>query len=60
MNVHNEIFPFEVSLPEIVQYLNAIESTRQMLSVKSLRMRTRSDAPELLDVNFMVSSFEPT
>ncbi len=49
----------EVTLPEIVQYLHAIESTRQILSVKSLRMRTRSDASELLDVTFTVSSFEP-
>jgi type II secretory pathway component PulM len=48
----------EVTLPETVQYLHAIESTRQVLSVKSLRIRTRSDKPELLDVTFTVSSFE--
>ena len=30
-----------------------------MLSIKSLRIRTRADKPELLDVTFTVSSFEP-
>jgi len=28
--------------------------------VKGLRVRTRPDKPELLDVNFSVSAFEPT
>jgi hypothetical protein len=30
-----------------------------VLSVKALRIRTRTDNPELLDVTFTVSSFEP-
>ena len=49
----------EVTLPQTVNYLHRIESTEQALSVKALRIRTRSDKPELLDVTFTVSSFEP-
>jgi type II secretory pathway component PulM len=47
-----------VTLAQIVSYLQGIESAQQVLSVKSLRMRTRQDKPELLDVTFTVSSFE--
>lgn len=49
-----------VTLTQMVSYLGGIEQAPQRLSVKSLRIRTRSDKPELLDVNFTVSSFEPT
>jgi type II secretory pathway component PulM len=48
-----------VSLAQLANYLNKIESAPQLLSVKSLRIRTRSDKPDLLDVSFTVSSFEP-
>jgi general secretion pathway protein M len=48
----------EVTLPQVVRYLHEIESTDQVLSVKTLRIRTRTDNPELLDVTFTVSSFE--
>ena len=48
-----------VSLAQLANYLNKIESTPQLLSVKSLRIRTRADKPDLLDVTFTVSSFEP-
>ena len=48
----------EVSLPQTVRYLHEIESTEQALSIKALRIRTRTDKPELLDVTFTVSSFE--
>jgi type II secretory pathway component PulM len=47
-----------VTLAQMVNYLQRIESAPQLLSIKSLRIRTRSDKPELLDVNFTVSSFE--
>jgi len=47
-----------VTLAQMVNYLQQIESAPQLLSIKSLRIRTRSDKPELLDVNFTVSSFE--
>jgi type II secretory pathway component PulM len=48
-----------VTLPQTVSYLHQIDSAPQVLSVKSLRVRTRPDKPELLDVSFTVSSFEP-
>ncbi len=48
-----------VTLAQMVNYLHRIEASPQLLSVKSLRIRTRSDKPELLDVTFTVSSFEP-
>jgi type II secretory pathway component PulM len=48
-----------VSLTQTVEYLHQIESAKQVLSVKSLRIRARLDKPELLDVSFTVSSFEP-
>jgi type II secretory pathway component PulM len=54
-----EVVLKEVSLAQTVGYLHAIESTEQVLSVKALRIRIRSDRPDLLDVNFNVSSFEP-
>ncbi len=47
-----------VTLAQMVSYLGQIESTPQLLSVKSLRMRTRADKPDQLDVTFTVSSFE--
>ncbi|MCA9509452.1 MAG: type II secretion system protein GspM [Myxococcota bacterium] len=50
-----------VTLSQIVDYLHNIESSPQLLSVKSLRMKTRGEGgPDaLLDVTFAVSSFEP-
>ncbi len=48
-----------VNLSQTVTYLHQIESHRQALSIKSLRIRMRPDDPSLLDVNFTVSSFEP-
>ena len=47
------------TLTHMVNYLHRIEAANQLLSVKSLRIRTRPDNPELLDVTFTVSSFEP-
>ncbi|HBZ72188.1 MAG TPA: hypothetical protein DEP35_21640 [Deltaproteobacteria bacterium] len=49
-----------VTLAQMVSYLQGIESAPQLLSIKSLRVRTRADKPDLLDVTFTVSSFEPT
>ena len=48
-----------VTLTQVVNYLHSVESSGRMLSVKSLRIRTRADDPALLDVNFSVSTFEP-
>lgn len=47
-----------VTLAQMVDYLHRIESAPQVLSIKSLRVRTRSDSPGMLDVTFDVSSFE--
>jgi len=46
------------TLPQTVKYLHEIESSGDLLTVKTLRIRTRADKPELLDVVFTVSSFE--
>ncbi|MEM7411919.1 MAG: type II secretion system protein GspM [Myxococcota bacterium] len=48
-----------VTLAQTVNYLHQIESARQALSVKSLRIKTRVENPQYLDVTFTVSSFEP-
>jgi type II secretory pathway component PulM len=48
-----------VDLASTVKYLHEIEASPQVLSVKSLRIRTRPDKSSLLDVTFTVSSFEP-
>ena len=48
-----------VTLAQTVHYLHEIDIAPQALSVKSLRIRTRPEQPELLDVSFTVSSFEP-
>lgn len=47
------------TLAQVVNYLHRIESAAHLLSIKTLRIRTRADKPELLDVTFTVSSFEP-
>ncbi len=49
----------EVSLAQLVSYLHRIEASREPLSIKSLRIHTRADKPQLLNVTFTVSSFEP-
>jgi general secretion pathway protein M len=48
-----------VNLAQTVNYLHQIEASPQVLSIKSLRIRARKDKPDLLDVTFTVSSFEP-
>jgi general secretion pathway protein M len=48
-----------VTLTQLVNYLHKIDSSEQVLSIKSLRIRTRKDKPDLLDATFTVSSFEP-
>jgi len=54
-----EVGLHSVTLAQTVNYLHQIEVAPQALSVKSLRIRTRPEQPELLDVTFTVSSFEP-
>ncbi len=48
-----------VTLSQTTQYLGEIERARPPLSIKSLRIRTKKEAPNLLDVTFTVSSFQP-
>jgi len=48
-----------VTLRQAVTYLHQIEESQQLLSVKSLRLRTRRDPANLLDATFTVSTFEP-
>ncbi len=47
-----------VTLKDTVSYLHAIESSNQLLTVKSLRIKNRSDSSDLLDVTFNVSTFD--
>ena len=47
-----------VSLRDTVSYLHAIESSDQLLTVKSLRIKNRTDKSNLLDVTFNVSTFD--
>ena len=49
----------QVTLAQTVAFLHGVESAPQLLSVKSLRIRTRAEKKDdLLDVTFTVSSFE--
>lgn len=48
-----------VNLKQLVDYLFRIESSGQLLKIKRLRIKVRSDNAKYLDVNFRVSSFEP-
>lgn len=54
-----EVVLKSVTLGQAVNYLHLIESAPQLMSVKSLRMRTRRDNSALMDVSFTVSTFEP-
>lgn len=54
----------QVTLAQLVNFLHKIEAAPQPLSIKSLRVRSRSEkkaekTEDLLDVTFSVSSFEP-
>ena len=42
-----------------MSYLHKIEDSDRLLTVKSLRIKGRSDKSDLLDVSFHVSTFEP-
>ncbi len=49
----------DVNLKQLVDYLFRIERASELLKIKRLRIKTRSDNPGYLDVNFRVSSFQP-
>jgi len=46
------------TLPQVVSYLYRIETAPVLLIVRSLRIKTKADGSNLLDVSFSVSSFE--
>lgn len=48
----------KVTLEQVTKYLHSIESASRPFSIKSLRIKKRSDASQLLDADFSVSSFE--
>ena len=48
----------KVTLEQTVKYLHSIESADRPFSIKSLRIKRRSDGSNLLDTTFTVSSFE--
>ena len=53
-----EVVLTDVSLAQAVSFLHRIETAAQLLSVKRLRLRSRSDPNARLDITFTVSSFE--
>ena len=48
-----------VSLPQIVDFLTAIESSSIYLRVKQVRLKTRYSDPNFMDATFLVSSYSP-
>jgi type II secretory pathway component PulM len=48
----------EVSLTQAVSFLHSIEASPRQFSIKGLRIKTRPEPDDLLDVSFTVSSFE--
>lgn len=47
-----------VTLTQVVSLLHSIESSRRQFSIKGLRIKTRADKDDTLEVGFTVSSFE--
>ena len=47
-----------VTLTQVVSFLHSIEASARQFSVRGLRVKTRPDQSDLLDVRFTVSSFE--
>lgn len=47
-----------VTLTQVVSFLHSIESSPRQFSVKGLRIKTRPDQNDMLEVAFTVSSFE--
>ncbi len=54
-----EIKMEKVRLAELVRYLYQVETSPELLRVKQLQIRSRFDDPDLLDVRFQVSAYEP-
>lgn len=54
-----EIRMEKVRLPDLNRYLFQVESSPELLRVKQIQIRPRFDDPDLLDVRFQVSAYEP-
>jgi general secretion pathway protein M len=54
-----EIKMEKVRLTELVGYLFKVENSPELLRVKQVQARPRFDDPDLLDVKFQVSAYEP-
>ncbi|MBE0617570.1 MAG: type II secretion system protein M [Proteobacteria bacterium] len=54
-----EIRMEKVRLPELVRYLYEVENSPELLRVKQIQVKPRFDDPDLLDVRFQVSAYEP-
>lgn len=48
----------KIPLNKVVDLLYKVQVGRSLLKVSNLRIRTRFDNPDLIDVNFRISSFE--
>jgi uncharacterized coiled-coil DUF342 family protein len=48
----------KIPLNKIVDLLYRVQVGQSLLKVSNLRIRTRFDAPDLIDINFRISSFE--
>lgn len=42
-----------------MRYLHEVENSPELLRVKQIQVRPRFDDPDLLDVRFQVSAYEP-
>ena len=54
-----EIKMEKVRLTELGAYLFKVENSPELLRVKQVQIRPRFDDPDLLDVRFQVSAYEP-
>ena len=54
-----EIRMEKVRLPDLTRYLFQVENSPELLRVKQIQVRPRFDDPDLLDVRFQVSAYEP-
>ena len=48
----------KITLPLLLSYLQQIESARELMRIKELRIRPRYDNANFLDVRFQVSSYQ--
>jgi len=54
-----EIRMEKVALSLLLPYLYEVENAPELMRVKELRMKPRFDNPNLIDVRFVVASYEP-